>query len=219
MSRENIKYRTMKKLKLNHKQMLKLLLIGIFIPLIFSSCQNETGTFTDKRDGQKYKTVKIGTQIWLAENLNYYTNSGSWYYENESNSYASTYGRLYDWQTACNSCPAGWHLPTDEEWTILTNYLGGESVAGGKIKENGTSHWNSPNTGATNESGFTALPGGGRGGDGSFGYLGCLAYFWSATENDASKAWYRNLLYGLAGVYRGDDGKSYGFSVRCVQDN
>ncbi len=138
----------------------------------------ETGSFTDPRDGQTYNTVKIGNQWWMAENLNYDADTGSWCY-NDNSSNCTTYGRLYDWATALTVAPAGWHLPTDAEWTVLTDYLGGLSVAGGKMKETGTTHWSSPNTGATNESGFTALPGGSRYyPDGAFHHLGYDAIFW-----------------------------------------
>src|SRR5574344_1416783 len=121
----------------------------------------------------------------------------------------ATYGVLYNWTAAMDGeassttnpsgiqgvCPTGWHLPSDAEWTVLTDYLGGESVAGGKLNETGTTHWNSPNTGATNETGFTALPGGYRRSNGSFLNIGYLGHWWSATEFNTSNAWYR-LMYG-----------------------
>ncbi len=186
----------------------------IFFTTTLFVCGN---LFTDSRDGQTYNTLQIGTQCWMAENLNYVTGN-SWCYGNNSSN-CDVYGRLYDWVTACNSCPSGWHLPTDAEWTVLTDYLGGESVAGGKMKEAGFTHWNSPNTGATNSSGFTALPGGRRDwGDGAFNLLGNYALFWSATEIDASNAWSRSLYHTNADVYRNGSNKSFGFSVRCVKD-
>ncbi len=185
---------------------------------IFSSCLDEKGTFTDKRDGQTYKTVKMGKQVWMAENLNYYTNSGSWYYKNDSNSYASTYGRLYDWETACTSCPDGWHLPTDEEWTTLTDELNGKNVAGSKMKETGFTHGDSLNTGAKNSTGFAVLPGGHRESEGSFYHLSYTATFWTATEYDISKAWYLALYYNEEYVTRYRYDKNSGFSVRCVKD-
>lgn len=116
-------------------------------------------------------------------------------------------------------CPTGWHLPSDAEWKKLTDYLGGESVAGGKLKETGTTHQKSDNTGATNESGFTALPGGYRGPYGSFFYIGNFGYWWSATENNATKAWYCYVSYFKSDAKREYDlGKDVGFSVRCVKD-
>jgi uncharacterized protein (TIGR02145 family) len=171
-------------------------------------------SFTDLRDGQSYKTVKIGTQIWFAENLNYATSSGSWCYDDNSSN-CSKYGRLYDWKTAKKSCPGGWHLPTDAEWTTLTDYLGGEKIAGGKMKSK--SYWDSPNTGATNSSGFTALPGGGSW-SGSFYNVGDYGGWWSASEYDASDAWHRHLSFSYATVFRYNTHKLYGFSVRCVKD-
>jgi uncharacterized protein (TIGR02145 family) len=115
-------------------------------------------------------------------------------------------------------CPAGWHLPTDAEWTILTTYLGGESVAGGPMKETGTTHWLSPNTGATNSSGFTALPGGYRYSAGTFFNLSSHGYFWSASEYSSSNAWGRLLSYLSADVHSYGNYKSYGFSARCLQN-
>jgi uncharacterized protein (TIGR02145 family) len=115
-------------------------------------------------------------------------------------------------------CPAGWHLPTDAEWTTLTTYLGGEGIEGGKMKETGTTHWASPNTGATNSSGFTALPGGYRGTNVTFSDLTVAGNFWSASESSATIAWYRYLVYGNANVYRYYYFKSYGFSARCLQN-
>ncbi len=172
-------------------------------------------SFTDSRDGQIYRTVQIGTQTWMAENLNYNC-SGSYCYNNDPAN-GEIYGRLYTWDAAKTAAPAGWHLPTDAEWQTLVGYLGGSSVAGGKMKETGTEHWYSPNI-ATNESGFTALPGGSRRGSEAFYNLGRYADFWSATENSSSYAWYRYLCYHRSDVYRYYYYKSRGFSVRCVKD-
>ncbi|MGB2763263.1 MAG: FISUMP domain-containing protein [Candidatus Aminicenantaceae bacterium] len=177
----------------------------------------ETGTLTDSRDGQIYKTVKIGNQWWMAENLNYDEGSSSYCYGNNSSN-CNTYGRLYDWYTACNVCPEGWHLPTKSEWTILFNYLGGVTVAGGKMKETGLSHWNSPNTGATNESDFTALPSGCWSSYYySFHNLGNRAYFWTSTA-DGSLAWNFSLGYNFAAVSWSCGDKTFCPSVRCVKD-
>ena len=117
-----------------------------------------------------------------------------------------------------NVCPTGWHVPSDAEWTTLTTFLGGEAVAGGKLKETGTTHWTAPNTGATNETGFTALPGGSRGGYGTYGSIGNYGNWWSSTESSATYAWGRYMGYDDAGVGRGGGSKQYGFSVRCVRD-
>jgi uncharacterized protein (TIGR02145 family) len=146
------------------------------------------------------------------------------------------YGYLYNWYAAkgiyttgtitstdtLNICPSGWHVPTDADWTALTDELGGVSVAGGKMKSVGTSYWNSPNFGATNESGFSALPGGFRGYDGSFNGIRFSAFFWSATESGDGNAWFRSLTDDYSDVYRNGsiyfDGKSSGASVRCLRD-
>ena len=198
------------------------------------------GTVTDI-DGNTYKTVTIGSQTWMAENLRTTTyNDGTaianvtdddeWlalttgaycnYNNTTSTDTIATYGRLYNWYAVNTGklCPTGWHVPSDAEWTELTDYLGGESVAGGKLKETGTTHWNSPNTGATNETGFTALPGGLRYGSRTFGHIGTNGYWWSATEYYAAFAWYRLMYYVISDVYRTSYNKEVGLSVRCVRD-
>ncbi|MBI5217468.1 MAG: fibrobacter succinogenes major paralogous domain-containing protein [Bacteroidia bacterium] len=144
----------------------------------------------------------------------------------------ATYGKLYTWAAAMNGaassaanpsgvqgvCPTGWHLPSDAEWTQLTDYLGGGSVAGGKMKEAGTTHWNSPNTGADNSSGFSALPGGGRSSYGTFYSVGDYGYWWCSTEYSTSDAWRWYLSYDNSHVYSYINDKSFGFSVRCLRD-
>jgi uncharacterized protein (TIGR02145 family) len=125
---------------------------------------------------------------------------------------------LYDWKTAKTACPAGWRLPSDAEWTILVTFLGGGDEAGGKMKEGGTSHWKSPNTGATNSSGFSGLPGGYRSNFGSFYYVGSSGYWWSSTEYSSASAWDRGLYYYDGNVSRNGCSKEYGFSVRCLRD-
>ncbi len=192
-----------------------------------------TGTMTDSRDGKTYATVKINNQTWMARNLAYLpavspSSNGSesspyyYVYNYEGSNVAAakavanydTYGVLYNWEAAKISCPSGWHLPTDAEWTILTDYL---ASSGGFMKEAGTTHWNSPNTDATNASGFTALPGGHRYYDGDFLSLGLGAFFWSSSEN-GSDAWGRGLYYDGDGVYRHYYYRGSGFSVRCLQN-
>ena len=144
----------------------------------------------------------------------------------------ATYGVLYNWTAAMDGeassttnpsgiqgvCPAGWHLPSDAEWTELTDYLGGTSIAGGKLKETGTTHWASPNTGATNETGFTALPGGYRYNNGAFYDIGYAGYWWCATEINATNAWYRYMDYDYSDVLSYYYDKEVGFSVRCLRD-
>jgi len=180
----------------------------------------------------------------MAENLNYEPVSGnSWCYDN-NDSLRDIYGALYRWPAAMNGgassdanpsgvqgvCPDGWHLPSDAEWKQLEIYLGmSQSQAdisgdwrgtdeGGKIKETGTTHWNSPNIGATNESGFSALPGGYRNNSGPFGNIGYSAELWSSTENYSNNAWTRTLINGLGKILRVSYSKEQGFSVRCLKD-
>ena len=185
-------------------------------------------------DGNTYHTVTIGTQVWMAENLKvtkfrngnpipYWTQSSSrgycWYNDNVGNK--DIYGAIYNFYTATDSrsiCPLGWHIPTVEEWTTLINYLGGESVAGGKIKESGTAHWVSPNTGATNSSGFRGLPGGSRDCANSYIGLGTSGHWWSSLIVPVGK---------VSGIYASatsnsliinsafDCNASY---VRCIKD-
>ena len=209
------------------------------------TCGNEITCgepFTDSRDGQQYNTVKIGSQCWMAENLAYLpeaspSSEGSdtdpYYYvydyqgtniaeANSTNNYQN-YRTLYNWSASLTVCPDGWHLPTNAEWIVLTGYLDGESVAGGKMKSTRTEpdphpRWNSPNTGATNSSGFSGLPGGYRNPDDSFNRLGIYGYFWSSTESSTTDA--VRLVMDYSGVYanRGGTTKGCGFLVRCLRD-
>jgi uncharacterized protein (TIGR02145 family) len=179
------------------------------------------GVLTDSRDGRKYKIVKIGRRTWMAENLSYNANGSKCYGNSESN--CQKYGRLYNWSTARNACPKGWHLPSDAEWTTLTDFAGGSKVAGTKLKAK--SGWNeygwfSKKSGnGTDEFGFSALPGGHRNSGGYFHDAGYDGYWWSATEDAASNACYRYMSYNYAGVVRyGSRDKAGLFSVRCVQD-
>ncbi len=193
------------------------------------------GIFTDPRDNNEYNVVKTGDQIWFAENLSYeisgkeITDNSAWsnlsspgycWYNNDKATYGDTYGALYNWYAVNtgNLCPPGWHVPTDVEWGTLINYLGGGNVAGGKLKETGTTHWNSPNTDATNETGFTALPGGYREVPGTFFNISYFGFWWSSTENNAGNAWYRYMNYIDAHIPRYNDDKKFGYSVRCLRD-
>lgn len=206
--------------------------------------QTYTGTISDV-DGNVYNTITIGTQTWMAENLKttkfndntaipLVTDVPTWaalsapgycWYNNDAAAYKTTHGALYNWYAVDsvsnefkNVCPAGWHIPTDAEWTTLITFLGGDSVAGGKMKEAGTANWQSPNAGATNESGFTALPGGGRYYDGNFSSKGSIGGWWSSTELLSSSARGRYLYYNYSLIYRGSGSKRDGFSVRCLKD-
>lgn len=197
-------------------------------------------TMTDA-DGNVYRTVAIGSLCWIRENLKtsrisdgnilipIVTDPVMWssvttparcWINNDSAGYHDVYGPLYNWYTLNFSeiCPAGWHTPTHEDWSSMTAYLGGTSIAGGKLKETGTLHWTSPNSGATNESGFTALPGGSRSAtNGSFNPPGNWGSFWSATEQSATVAYSRLLGFGTTIISSVNDNKHYGFSVRCVR--
>ncbi len=202
-------------------------------------------------DGNLYTTVKIGNQVWMAENLKTTKyndgtsianvtvnatwaalNTGSYSDYSNTPANSTTYGRLYNWYAADNNtatkgasnggknvCPTGWHVPSDAEWTTLTENLGGISIAGGKIKETGTAHWDTPNTGATNETGFTALPGGYRNFDGTYYYSGYAGFWWSASEGDATQALYRYVYSYLSTVISSSTPKKNGFSIRCLRDN
>jgi uncharacterized protein (TIGR02145 family) len=173
------------------------------------------GMFTDRRDGQKYRVVKIGTQTWMAENLNYDA-SGSKCYNNNSG-YCQYYGRLYDWSTAKKACPSGWHLPSNAEWNVLMVTVGGTETAGKKLKAK--SGWNNNGNG-TDEFGFSALPGG-YGYDRSYGYfnnVGEDGYWWSASENSSRSAYGRYMAYRYEGADWSYYVKSSLYSVRCVRD-
>ncbi len=204
----------------------------------FTTLPNSGGTLNDA-DGNVYHIVTIGTQVWTLENLkttkyndgvtipnvtdntawtNLLTSAYCWYNNDISNK--SSYGAIYNWYTVNTRklCPTGWHVPSDTEWTTLTTYLGGESVAGIKLKENGTTHWSSPNTGATNESGFTALPGGFRNSTGAFSLILDTGCWWTSTEFNAGSAWYRYMTSHDGLVTRVSSSKSGGTSVRCIRD-
>jgi uncharacterized protein (TIGR02145 family) len=221
--------------------MKKALLILVIISICIS-CKKDNPTDPNNSNSG---TVTIGTQVWMNRNLDvdHYRNgdpipevqdsaiwnhltTGAWCYYNNDPAIGAIYGKLYNWYAVNDPrglAPTGWHVPTDAEWTTLTTYLVGENVAGGKLKESGTSHWTSPNTGATNETGFSSLPGGYRNYFGAFTTFGIYGYWWSSTENYASYAWSRTLYYNYAGIYRYNNGyynnKVNGFSVRSIKDN
>jgi uncharacterized protein (TIGR02145 family) len=218
--------------------------ILILLFLFIQSCEKEKGykSITDI-DGNVYHSIIIGTQVWMIENLKTtkYCNGdpipnitdntwgdqstgGAYCNYNNNTVYSITYGRLYNWAAITDKrgiAPVGWHIPSNAEWTILTTYLGGESVAGGKLKESGISHWAGPNTGATNETGFRALPGGFCSNGGYFLDLGITGYWWSLTESSVSgdafcseMTCYSNSVSLSAFGY-----KWFGYSVRCIKNN
>jgi len=216
--------------------LIKMFADEILIYPVFFACGNP---FTDPRNGQTYNTVQIGDQCWMAENLNIgeMINGSEEMSDNsviekycydDDTTICLEYGGLYQWNeimqyvtdTAIQGiCPEGWYIPTDNDFTILTDFLGGESVAGGKLKETGFEHWNPPNTGATNESGFYAFAGGYRFENGFFDHLNERCYHWSSTESGEHNSWFRFLNYYYNSVYRGGYDKSGGYSVRCIKDN
>lgn len=197
-------------------------------------------------DGNVYKTVTIGTQTWMAENLKTtkfndgteiplakleanewanHTVAGStqpaycWLYDSAS-VYKNRYGAFYNGFTIIrgNLCPAGWHVPSDQDWTILTTYLGGESIAGGKLKEAGTTNWNKPNNGATNETGFTARAGGTISDNGSNWYNLDYVFWWSSTVNNEKYLWTRDINFNVPNITRSYADMQVGNSVRCIKD-
>jgi len=229
-----------------------LAVMGVFL-MIISGCKKEDErndpTPTDETvtdiDGNVYHTVTIGTQVWMVENLkttkfndgtpiDLVTDDAAWldlttpgycWYENEEATYKNAYGALYNWY-AVNTyklAPAGWHVPTDSEWSRLIHYLGGYAIAGDKMKstgtmEAGTGLWHYPNRGATNESGFSAVPAGGRFGDGAFGHGMSMGGWWSSTEGITGTTGNYYLSSECSGVNTMNWGRDCGFSVRCLRD-
>jgi uncharacterized protein (TIGR02145 family) len=215
---------------------------GSEISFIASIADSGKSYFTDSRDNHLYRAQLIGTQIWMAENLAYLpavsgSDTGSlslphfYVYGYDSSDLTAakdsanyqTYGVLYNWPAAKVSCPAGWHLPAEADWKKLIETLG--TPAGGKLKEIGTirkdigkTHWEYPNTGATNESGFTAIPGGERYSLGGFSYITKYAVFWSSQIFDGTNTWAWHLYFDNNRLDRNWFSNSNGFSVRCLKD-
>jgi len=211
---------------------------GIIISI--NGCEKDNENAVTDIDGNVYHTVTIGTQVWMVENLKstHYRNGGpvpnvkegaEWDnlstgaycdFNNEASN-AGIFGHLYNWYAVNDSrqlCPEGWHIPTDDEWSVLVGFLGGEQVAGEKLKDTDTAFWHCPNTFATNSTGFSGLPGGCRRHDGPFHYPGYYGFWWTATEETTYYSWYRSLVYDSPGIFRNHYGKDYGCSVRCVKD-
>lgn len=197
------------------------------------------GTISDY-EGNSYNTVNIGNQTWMAENLRsiklndgtsipLVTNNNTWsnlttpaysYYSNDSTSYKARFGALYNWYTVQSGklCPAGWHVPSDSEWTTLSSSLGVDSIAGGKLKATGSFMWLAPNLYATNTTGFSALPGGYRFYNGSYQNSSFSGNWWTSTSFSTGAAYYRYLYYNTGKITRNSIDKQYGFSVRCIKD-
>ncbi|MCR9250845.1 MAG: hypothetical protein NXI20_10485 [bacterium] len=176
---------------------------------------NLDNSFYDSRNNQTYSLIKIGDQIWFAENINYDIGDGSWAYDNDESN-AETYGRLYNYNAALTICPDGWHLPTQNEWQTLENYIGGESN-GGRLKATGTSLWVEPNTDASNEYGYNALPAGVQNGM-PFESLGEATYFWSSTESNSGTTFIRSLLSVHGNFAESSLDQEFGISCRCLKD-
>lgn len=192
-------------------------------------------SITDPRDNQEYQVIQIGEQRWFAENLKYagtltqannvnsWTTSGqngqgAWCYHGGTPDNNATYGKLYNWFAAANEsiCPPGWHIPTNNEWTELVDFLGGVFAAGGKMKA--LTGWDEPNEGATNESCFSGLPGGSRDENGNFAHLGTIGYWWTSTQNGTNFAWDYSLANHSSALGQNSNFKRYGLSCRCIED-
>jgi len=211
---------------------------------LFVPTQSQTYNFdfmaSTDIDGNNYTVVQVGTQTWMIENLKTttyrdgspitnVTDATAWstlttqaycdYDNNPAN--GLLYGRLYNWKAVTDTrkvCPVGWRLPTEAEITILQNYLGGFLVAGGKLKETGTTHWETPNVGATNETGFTAIASGNRGYDGGFNVLGISGWWWTSSTGGTSWAYYFSMYSDSAKLDMFTYNKKCGFAVRCVKE-
>ncbi len=217
-----------------------LILMAVVIVMVTCSKEEKAPDPVTDIDGNTYKTLKIGTQIWMAENLkttlfndglpitlitdttdwNSTVTAGYCWYNNDEASNKDTYGAIYNGFTVDSArlCPAGWHIPSLEEWQQLIAFLGDTTTAGGQLKEEGTNHWITPNIGATNSTGFTALASGFRYYDGTFASILYYTCFWSSTNNNSGNQWYTGLYYGNASLKTDYRSKKYGFSVRCIKD-
>lgn len=189
-------------------------------------------------DGNIYNIVEIGEQFWMSENLkttkycngdlisnitdnNLWsnTNVGAWSNYSNLSENVDSYGKLYNWLAITderNVCPCGWHVPSDDEWTVLVDYLGGELVAGGKMK--GFNLWINPNTNANNSSGFSAMPSGRRNANGEFQFINSRGYFWSSTLSSTNSVYSRFLVNTDGVIYRDIFSSNIGKAVRCIKD-
>jgi uncharacterized protein (TIGR02145 family) len=214
--------------------MKSVLVLGLL--LIFAACSSKV---TDV-DGNEYRTVRIGEQTWMAENLRatHYRDgspipqvpdptqwaeliSGAWASYDNNALYIASDGMLYNGYAVNDPrglCPEGWRIPTDEDWSALAAQLGGDSEAGGRLKSVGSQRWTDPNTGATDESGFGATPGGYRYKNGQFDHIGSGGYWWSSTTPTDSTLNYRALHYDYADMMRNTSPVTTGYSVRCVRE-
>ena len=213
----------------------------LLLALLLVQCTTSPDGETDHTAQATPGTITCCGQQWTTKNLDVFTyrngdtipqvtdptawknlTTGAWcWYDNDSASYASTYGRLYNWYAVNDPrglAPEGWHVFTDVEWSALDSCWGGGEHAGGHLKETGTTHWSLPNSGADNSSGFTGLPGGQRSEDGTFTRMGLGAVFWTSVQGSASDAWCTRLLHDHPVTGIGYTNKAEGYSVRCVKD-
>jgi uncharacterized protein (TIGR02145 family) len=217
------------------------ILPGILVVILMSCSEKDSppGPVTDI-EGNTYRTEMIGGRVWMAENLmtstfsdgteipdvtgavgwNELTTPGRCWYDNDATANKESYGALYNYYSVNSGklCPDGWHVPSRDEWEQFRDVLGDTLTGGGKLKEEGTLHWRTPNTGATNSMGFTALPAGIRYFEGTFNSVTFFTSFWSSTESDNNKAWYLSLYYNDAVAAMNRISKKDGFSVRCVKN-
>jgi uncharacterized protein (TIGR02145 family) len=222
------------------KRYFAILFISVLLMVaIVNTIVAQDGNAVKDQDANIYKTVKIANQTWMSENLKTtkfndgtpiplarenttwlgLTSPAYCWYDNDS-TYKDIYGALYNGYAVNTGklCPLGWHVSSDAEWSALVTFLGGENIAGGKLKEKGISHWSGTNPGATNESGFTALPGGSRYTNGFFFTIKNLGYWWTSIESKTLNGWYRSLYNRNNSVSRNFYDLTNGFSVRCVKD-
>jgi uncharacterized protein (TIGR02145 family) len=178
--------------------------------VVFISIGQSTSIFTDSRDGKKYKSVKIGKQTWMAENLAYKTKSGCWAYDSSQNNVKS-YGYLYNWEAAKKACPSGWHLPSEQEYGKISYFYSGDAMKS-------SSGWWPEKCNGSNTSGFTGLPGGYRDDAGKFDLIGFYGFWWSSSLTDSGEPWHCSLVDRTGVVIKILPSKDYGFSVRCVKN-
>lgn len=216
--------------------------IGVAFTLLTISCKKgdkPLEVVTDQ-EGNRYNTITIGNQVWMAENLrttilndgseiplvenadiwSNLTSPGYCWYNNDEASFKDAYGALYNGYTIITEklCPSGWHIPERQDWQALRNFLGDSTAVGGKLKESGTIHWLSPNTGADNSSGFTGRGSGIRYFEGTFSSILSFSSLWSSTITQTDELWYTGLFYAGADFLMDHRNEKYGFSVRCLKN-
>jgi uncharacterized protein (TIGR02145 family) len=228
-------------MKVNISSSILFLVAGVLFNLA-TGCENKVESPDPVTDieGNTYKTVRIGDQVWMAENLKtstfsdgtmipYVTDATDWnelttpgicWYNNDESANKEIYGALYNYYSVISGtlCPDGWHVPSRDDWQQLKDFLGDTISGGGKLKEEGILHWKTPNSGAVNSTGFTALPAGIRYFEGTFTSVSFFTSFWSSNEADNNKAWYLSLYYNDAVASINKISKKDGFSIRCIKD-